>query len=64
MLTTAAAIYTMTEVLLEYFDITAKTRRDEQKLDQGLAFMKDFWNKTMTEIDAFKDYQHYISDGN
>ena len=31
-----AAIYTMTEVLLEYFDITAKTRRDEQKLDQGL----------------------------
>ena len=64
MLTTAAAIYTMTEVLLEYYDITSKTRRDEEKLEQGMKFMKEFWNKTMSEVNAFKDYQKYISDGN
>lgn len=64
MLTTAAAIYTMTEVLLEYYDITSKTRRDEEKLEQGMQFMKEFWNKTMSEVNAFKDYQKYISDGN
>ena len=64
MLTTASAIYTMAEVLLEYFDITPKTRRNQEKLDQGLAFMNDFWNRSMTEIDVFKEYKQYVIDGN
>lgn len=64
MLTTAAAIYTMTEVLLSFFDITSKTHRNQEKLSQGLAFMKNFWNTTMSEIDVFKEYQRCVSDGN
>lgn len=63
MLTTAAAIYTMTEVLLDYYDITPKTRRDEQKLNQGRTFMMDFWNRTLTEVTIFKEYKQYITDG-
>lgn len=63
MLTTAAAIYTMTEVLLDYYDITPKTRRDEQKLNQGRTFMMNFWNKTLTEVTVFKEYKQYITDG-
>ena len=63
MLTTAAAIYTMTEVLLDYYDITSKTRRNQDKLDLGLQFMTDFWNKTLTEVTVFKEYKQYITDG-
>lgn len=63
MLTTAAAIYTMTEVLLDNFDITSKMHRDEQKLEFGMKYMKDFWNTTLTEVEAFKAYKKYISDG-
>ena len=63
MLTTAAAIYTMTEVLLEKYDITSKMRRDEEKLEFGKKYMKDFWNTTLTEVEAFKAYKKYISDG-
>lgn len=64
MLTTAAAIYTMSEVMLEYYDITPKTRRNDDKLDFGLQFISDFWNRTMTEVDAFKEYKQYVIDGN
>lgn len=64
MLTTAAAIYTMSEVLLEYFNITPKTRPNEDKLNQGREFMKDFWNKTLTEVDAFREYMQYVIEGN
>lgn len=64
MLTTAAAIYTMSEVMLEPFDITPKTRRNEEKLQEGIAFMNDFWNRTMTEVDVFKEYKQYVIEGN
>lgn len=64
MLTTAAAIYTMTEVLLEYYDITSKTRRNQKKLEQGQKFMTNFWNKTLTEVEVFKEYKEYVIDGN
>ena len=64
MLTTAAAIYTMSEVMLEAFDITPKTRRNEDKLQQGIEFMNDFWNRTLTEVDAFKEYKDYVIEGN
>lgn len=64
MLTTAAAIYTMSEVMLEHMDITPKTRRNEEKLKQGLDFMNDFWNTTLTEVDVFKEYKQYVIDGN
>ena len=52
MLTTAAAIYTMAEVMLEPMDITPKTRRNEEKLEQGIRFMNDFWNRALTEVNA------------
>lgn len=64
MLTTAAAIYTMSEVMLETFDITPKTRRTDDKLQQGIDFMNDFWNRTLAEVDAFKEYREYVIDGN
>ncbi len=64
MLTTAAAIYTMSEVMLEAFDITPKTRRNEEKLQEGLNFMNDFWNRTLTEVDVFKEYKQYVIAGN
>lgn len=64
MLTTAAAIYTMTEVLLEPIGITPKLRRNEEKLAQGITFMKDFWNTTLTEVDIFREYKQYVIDGN
>ncbi len=64
MLTTAAAIYTMAEVMLEPMDITPKTRRNEEKLEQGIRFMNDFWNRALTEVNAFKQYKQYVIDGN
>lgn len=64
MLTTAAAIYTMSEVMLEKFDITPKTRRNEEKLKMGVDFMNDFWNRSLTEVDAFRNYKEYVIDGN
>lgn len=64
MLTTAAAIYTMTEVMLEPMDITPKTRRNDDKLDQGITFMSDFWNRTLEEVEVFKEYKQYVLDGN
>ena len=64
MLTTAAAIYTMTEVLLDYYDITPKTALNQEKLNEGMAFMKDFWNRTMNEVDIFREYRQYVIDGN
>ena len=64
MLTTAAAIYTMAEVMLEPMDITPKTRRNEEKLEQGIRFMNDFWNRALTEVNAFKQYKQYLIDGN
>lgn len=64
MLTTAAAIYTMSEVMLETMDITPKTRRNEEKLAKGLEFMNDFWNRTLAEVDVFKEYKQYVIDGN
>lgn len=64
MLTTAAAIYTMAEVMLEPMDITPKTRRNEEKLEQGIRFMNDFWNGALTEVNAFKQYKQYVIDGN
>ena len=64
MLTTAAAIYTMTEVLLEQYDITPKTRYNEEKLELGTKLMKDFWYTSMTKIDAFIEYKKYIVEGN
>lgn len=64
MLTTAAAIYTMSEVMLKTFDITPKTRRNEDKMRQGIYFMNDFWNRTLAEVDAFKEYRKYVIDGN
>lgn len=60
MLTTAAAIYTMTEVLLEYFNITPKTAPDLEKQEKGLCFMNDFWNKTMEKVDIFCEYKQYV----
>ena len=62
-LTTAAAIYTITGVLLEHYNITSKMCRDEGKLEQGMQFMKVFWNKTMEEVDAFRDYKQCIING-
>lgn len=64
MLTTAAAIYTIAEVLLESSDITPKTRRNEEMLQEGLKTMTDFWNRTMNEVEAFKQYKQYVVDGN
>lgn len=64
MLTTAAAIYTTAEVMLEPMDITPKTRRNEEKLEQGIRFMNDFWNRALTEVNAFKQYKQYVIDGN
>lgn len=64
MLTTAAAIYTMSEVMLEYYDITPKTRREDKKLKIGIEFMHNFWNKTLEEVDVFRKYKQYVLDGN
>lgn len=63
MLTTAAAIYTMSEVLLSPMDITPKTRKNDEKLKRGTDFMSDFWNVSLSEIDAFRTYKQYVIDG-
>ena len=64
MLTTAAAIYTMTEVMLGHYDITPKTRKNDEKLKFGLEFINDFWNRSLTEVDVFKEYKQYVMDSN
>lgn len=63
MLTTAAAIYTMSEVLLEPMGITAKLSRDDEKVAEGIGFMKDFWHRTLTEVEIFREYKQHVIDG-
>ncbi len=59
-LTTLSAIYTMSEIILEHYDITPKARKTDDALAKGTAVMKNFWNLSMEKLNVFAQYKEYV----
>lgn len=55
-LTTLSAIYTISETLLAHYEITSKTRLNEEDLAMATDIIMSFWKLSLEKIQVFKDY--------
>ena len=62
-LTTLSALYTISETILQHYDITPKTPINDADLAKAKSIMYDFWNISLEKIDAFKTYIEYSDSG-
>ncbi len=62
-LTTLSALYTISETLLQFYDISPKTPVNPTDLAKAQSVVNEFWSISLDKLDAFKTYLDYLDSG-